>query len=804
MPDTLPELPIVPKATLRRLGWPYLLDALAGRTRTALGRERALALAPLPHAEAVAAQMQRIEEVRAVHRLGESFPVGGVPDVRPHLALAEKQGILEGTALREVASVMRVASDCVHFLDRQAALLPTLRADHPEMGGLERFAKRIEAAIDPSGEVSDDASPALAEARAKVRRLHDRMRRTAEEMVHSQAWAERLQDTYFTVRGDRYVVPVKASFRYQVGGIVHNVSNTGQTVFIEPPALVEGGNELAMASADAAEEERRVLRDLTVSVQREAERIREDLSALGALDFLEAAAKLAGAMDASVPRLVGPEEPFALTDLRHPILMVQGKKVVPNEVRLEGEARCLVVSGPNAGGKTVTVTAVALCAVLARHGLPVPAAAESRLPLYRSVRAVAGDEQDLERDLSTFTAHLKELERLLRDAAPGTLLLVDEIAADTDPREGAALAVAVLEGLLEKQAHVLVTTHLEALKALAASDPRFLGAAVGFDMDRMAPTYRLRLKASAGSSALEVAARVGLPKEIVEHARVHLSGDTGTLARVLRDLETAQAEAAEEARRLKDAEKRLAEARDEVLLEKKALEDARHALKIEAQKELLAEIEQARKEVGELVAKLQAQPSMRPANEAVKHLDALAQKTRTDIAREEEDAEAPTDAPPAAVAPGVYVRVPSMGDREGEVLEVGAADALVALGSLKMRVALTDLVPLRRAPRTARPAKLGRSKKDRAEEARPAAPTQPDERIDVRGFRVDEGLMEVERRLDRLFAEGATRAVVVHGHGTGAMKQAVRDLLGRTPYVRDQRPGERHEGGDGVTVVELG
>ncbi len=795
-----------PVDTRRRLGWPLVLRALADRTRTALGREGAEGLSPLPDREAVLGRLGRIAAMRELHRLGESLPLAGVPDVRPHVTHAGKEGLLEGPALREVATVLRAASETARLLGRFPDALGEIRARWPELGGLSELARRIETAIAPDGEVADAASPALAEARARVRGLHERLRRQAEALVQSREWADALQEAYFTVRGDRYVLPVKAAFRYQAGGIVHNVSNTGQTVFVEPPALVEAGNELALATAEVAEETRRVLQGLTGAVRDAGDKVLDDLRALGALDLLEAMARLAGDLDASSPEVPWAAGAFSLRGLRHPLLVLQGKRVIPNDLAPEASARCLVVSGPNAGGKTVTVTAVALCALLVRHGLPVPAEPGSVVPLYPVIRAVVGDEQDLERDLSSFSAHLQELRRVLEDAGDGALVLVDEICADTDPREGAALAVAVLEALLDRGARVLVTTHLAALKALAATDDRFLAAAVGFDAERMSPTYRLRLHASAGSSALEVASRVGLPGEVVEAARRHLSGDEGSLANALRDLAASQAEAAREADRLRAAQAELAQAEARVEAARADLEAERRSLRTQAQETLLEDIETARRQVKQTVAELQAKPKMRQAGEVDRQLEEMAKAARAAVARQQE-AEAPATGT-GTLQPGSFVRVPSLGDKDAEVLEVGAHDALVALGALKTRVPLDHLVPLRRPPKAQPARRIATPKAQKlanAERARGGPVNEaPPETIDLRGQRVDEALAELTRRLDRLFAEGALRAVVIHGHGTGALKQAVRDYLASAPYASSIRPGDRHEGGDGVTVVEMG
>ncbi|MEY2668943.1 MAG: hypothetical protein RJA59_1581, partial [Pseudomonadota bacterium] len=580
----------------------------------------------------------------------------------------------------------------------------------------------------------------------------------------------------------------------------HNASQSGQTLFVEPDGMVEMGNELAIANAMAAEEEERILRELSAAVTARAADLERDLAILSSLDLLEAQALLASDLDAAAPEVVGPGDGISLRDLRHPILVLQDKKVVASDVRLEPPGRALVVSGPNGGGKTVAITAVGLSALMLRAGLPIAAGRGSRLPFYPSVRAAVEEHGDMARDLSTFTAHLTAVRDIAAVAGPGTLVLVDEIAADTDPREGAALASALLEEFLDRGATVLVTTHLDELKALALSDPRFQNARVGFDPDRLAPTFQLHLGSPGSSSAIEVARRVGLPEAVLERARAALSGRGGALGEALRTLSeergrleaqrAALAREAEAARRREETAAR----REEAAFRAEKEAGARVAAS------LADEVEAARDEVRRVLAGLQSAPTVRKATEASQKLEewsgSLEKASRVAVSQA---AAAPEAAPGGAVLPGVRVRVASLG-QEGEVLELAGDEAVVQLGALRIRRPLSDLLPLRGK---AKGATLARAREDRlraAEQARPAPLASGSRRLDVRGMRVDELLREVDGFLDRLFGEGATDAVIFHGHGTGALKEALRDHLKESPYVGAFRRGDPQEGGDAVTV----
>ncbi|HSN90236.1 MAG TPA: endonuclease MutS2, partial [Anaeromyxobacteraceae bacterium] len=540
--------------TLRELGWPEVLSALAARCRLPAGRRRALALPFQQDATAAGESLARVAEARSLSEAGVSLPLGGVGDVEGHLDRAARGGVLEPLALREVAGLVRAA-------DRTRAALLSRAADSPRLGALAEplsagsgLADRVERAIEPSGAVADRASPALAQARDRARGLHRALKAQVEGLLGDPGMQRHLRDSYFTIRNERYVLPVLASARSAVPGIVHNASQSGQTLFVEPDGMVELGNELAIANATAAEEEQRILRELSEAVTEGSPRLQADLGILAALDLLEASARLASDLDAHAPDLAPAAGGFELLSLRHPLLVLQGKSVVASHVRLEPPARALIVSGPNGGGKTVAISAVALSACLLRAGLPVPAALGSRLPFFLEVRAAIDERGDIAKDLSTFTAHLAAVKEMLAGAVPGSLVLVDEIAADTDPREGAALAAAILEALVERGATVLVTTHLDELKALALTDPRFANARVGFDPERLAPTYQVHLGSPGSSSAIEVAGRVGLPPAVVERARAGLSGRGGALGQALQALDAergrllSERRAAEEAR----------------------------------------------------------------------------------------------------------------------------------------------------------------------------------------------------------------------------------------------------------------
>jgi len=728
-----------------------------------------------------------------------------VADIRGSVERAEKGGLLEPRELTGCAQTLFAFTRTREALAEKSGLVPRLAFVGQRLPDLERLAARIDRCFEADGEISERASPALKEARDRIRGLHRAIKSRLDTLLHDEKFLLNLRESYYTLRNNRYVVPVLAQARGEVPGIVHNASQSGQTLFVEPESLVGIGNDLAIAQSVASEEERRVLQELSDAVGRESARILAGVDAAAELDEAEAAAQLGADLGASTPVVEDADGPLVLLQLRHPLLVLRGREVVANDVRLDGAVRALVISGPNAGGKTVTLTAVGLCGVLMRAGLQIPAVDGSRVPLFTSVHSAVGDAQDLAQDLSTFSAHVQELRRILEAAGPGGLALIDEIAADTDPREGAALAIAVLEELIGRGVRVLVTTHLEELKALTHVDPRFLNARVGLDSKRMVPTYKLQLGAAGTSSALDLASRMGLAPHVVDRARELARSSGGPLTQALAAAEEERRALAEELERARTATaaaeasaRALAGERAEFAEQRRAEESA-HA------ERLRIESERALAEVSSQLAELRQQASVERAEAARAVLAAQAEAARVRAeALSRESARNALAPAPDTLRVGDVVHHLGL-RRDVTVLELAGNEVLVSAGALKMRVPRAELAGARdeKPPSRFPSGDRGRTSLARASDAAPRALEAPALRVDVRGLRAEEAVREVEAFLDQAFRNGDPGVLVLHGHGTGALKQAVREYLEESPYVRMYRPGESHEGGDGVTVVGL-
>src|SRR2546423_2980840 len=628
-----------------------------------MGKERCRSLVPGDSEEEAARRLARVEEARELRRLDRELPLADALDVRPALGRAAREGTLEPHELLAIARLIRAAVGARRFCLSLRDRVP-LHAELAEtLSDFEPLAHELERAFDPAGKLLDTASPLLAELRERSRGLHRGIKARLEEMLADEDVVGMLRDAYYSVRGDRYVVPLRAEHKAHLPGIVHNASGSGQTLFVEPQELVELGNQLTIADASALEEEQRILGELPGAGGRRAGALARDVDPLGTLDETLAGARLADELSASPPRLGNASmESFRLSAARHPLLVLQmnargrGGSVIANDIELPAPARALVISGPNAGGKTVTITAVGLSALMARAGLPVAAAEGSRMPLYRTVYTAIGDEGDLSRDLSTFTAHLTALRYILEAAGPGTLVLIDEIAADTDPREGAAIAAAALEKLVAAGAQVLITTHLEELKALALSDERFASASVGFDVDKLAPTYRLRMGEVGRSSAIEIAARVGLPADVCARAKEILGGGSSALASALERLESERAAASRARAEAEALRKSLAEERQGLQGEIAALRAAEREVRSGARAELVEDLARRRQEIAEMVAELQAAPALARAVEAQQRVARLEAGEAREAAREQVRAREPEAETGGEIRPGVAVR----------------------------------------------------------------------------------------------------------------------------------------------------
>ncbi len=769
--------------TLRVLELTAVREIVAESTSFQPGRELAEAMEPVTDLGDAERLQDETAAARDLMRAVPSAGLRGARDIREPLRRSRLGGVLDPEQLYGVAATVRAAE----ALFGQVGTYPPLAARARFARPPAEAAQAIEHAISPEGEVLDRASVALASARAELRSALARLQQRVDGLLRSPSLAKMLQEPIVTQRGGRYVVPVKAEYASAVKGIVHDRSASGATVFVEPLDILDANNTLREAELAEKAEVERVLARLSRQVEAAATELEAVLAALAALDLVLARAHFAESFECVRP-VLSAEGVIDLIHARHPLLVRQlGDAVVPIDVRLGGETRALVVTGPNTGGKTVTLRTIGLLALMAACGLPVPAAPGTTLPVVRSVFADIGDEQSIQQSLSTFSSHLRNVVATLAEAGGGDLALLDEIGAGTDPDEGAALAMAVLETLLERGTLVAATTHYPELKAFALNTRGVMNASVEFDPVTLRPTYRVHLGLPGASNAFAIASRLGLAPSVLERAEAHLSELHRSLERTLREAERARTDLAE---RLEGATLSAREA-------ERALEGARREadrIRGEAHERL----RRARTEAEDLL--LQARRAIRQAEEARDRASRrdLVEDARAALAEAEaaRDAVAPAPPPSATVPIAVGSPVVIRGMSEpGTLLSLDAKGvAEVAAGALRLRVPASEL---REAP--VPDAAPVRSSRATVQGTAAQVPLQ----LDIRGARAEEAIAAVDRYLNDAAVAGYERVRIVHGKGTGALRAAIRTALAQHPLAREVATAGRNEGGDGATIVTL-
>lgn len=788
------------------LEFPQVRSRLAAMTSFEPSRRLADALEPSPDAVIVGRALDETDQARSLLSDRPGVGIGGAKDLEPLVGRAVRGGRLEPLGFIDIVDTLDAAVRLATALadDRRPLIRDVGRRLHP----LPALRSTLARSFDPAGELLDTASPRLGALRATVRIAYDRLRRRLDALVGSELGSA-LQEPIVTLRNGRYVVPIRAEARGRVKGVVHDASGSGATLFVEPLVVVELGNAWREAQAAVEEEEGRILDELSALVAAHAAMLRETLGALAQFDFWSAKAQLAAEMDAVRPAAAEATQ-IVLLSARHPGLT---GRVVPIDVRLGDGYTALVITGPNTGGKTVALRTLGLLSLMHQAGLHVPAAEGSQLPVLRDVFADIGDEQSIAQSLSTFSGHLRSIIRIVERAGPGTLVLLDELGAGTDPTEGSALAQALLDHFIRSGALVAATTHYAEIKVYAHETPQARNASVAFDLETLSPTYRLTIGLPGGSQAFAIAERLGLPEAIVADARSRLTENQRAFESTLASIRRQEDETAAAVDRARAAELRAVEAlrtaEDE---RRRARRDRADALRT-AREEAERLVEQLRDEVAGMRRRLERETVTAPVIDGAL---ARADQTLERLGRESAAEEPPARRPgPASWRVGDRVRSRS-GGWEGRVaaLERSGRRVAVEAGGLRVSVASDDLEPAAGAHGSAG-ADAGPSGGERRPEPMPdrsasgiaslrlARARAVASSLDLRGARVDEATDALSRYLDDASLAGLEQVVVVHGLGTGALRDAVRGLLGAHPLVRGFRAGERGEGGDGATIVRL-
>jgi DNA mismatch repair protein MutS2 len=788
------------------LEWPAIIEKLASQAVSGLGAVQCRNLILADSIEAAQHSLHETAEMVALEASGPGLPLAAIPDLRSTVARAAKGAVLTAMELQGISVVLGLVSEMTRYLRARSHEAPHVWAVAAGLEPLEDLKQTIDRCIDADANIRESATSELRALTQQSNALKRKIRTRLEAILGSGRFADLLQESYFAQRENRYVLPIKSERKAEVPGIVHDVSASGATVFIEPRELVDLNNQIKEADLAVEREVRRILQRLSEEISLHHEILLTNLDLIGRLDCLHAKAMLARLLDAADPLLNG-EGRIRLVQARHPLLVLHRKNletpavatapVIANDIEFGPGVRVLIISGPNTGGKTVTLKIVGLFALMVRAGLQLPCDPGSHMAFFPRVFAEIGDAQDLKKDLSSFSAQMRDIVSIIRESTSQSLVLLDEPATSTDPAEGSALAQALLIHLAKVGATVVATTHYNPLKALAQEHPGFAGASVGFNPVTLSPTYRLIPGMPGGSSAIDIAGRLGMDEKILEDAVGLMSGQERAVERLMEDLQQIRQKLDQEMRRISELRIEVEEAArlQKDLAARQALteKEARQVMR----KKITEELHHARTEVRSVIEALKNDKRLVKAQEAKARLAEFEQSARRRVA-----------------PPGDYRSIQDLqrGDQV-ELLDLGTVGILaespsgkkrvrVRMGDREISVVTSKLAGLCEPASTPRPSPAPAATRGCRIELGPGDPNVSTV-LDVRGHIAEEALEALRRCLDGAMLKGVACLRLIHGHGSGRLKQVLREYLRESPYVATFRPGDRTEGGDGVTVIHL-
>lgn len=771
-----------------------ILNSLARHAANGLGEQAALQLRPSSELEEVKRRLQATDEAMTVERLKGGPPLSGVKDIRGALKRARIQAMLSSSELWDISVLLFAARRTKRHIAavHEEEAIPLLQDLAETISDQKQLEEDIRQCVDEQGEILDQASFELAAIRRELRIGETRIREKLEAMIRSSNAAKMLQEQLITIRNDRYVIPVKQEYRGHYGGIVHDQSGSGATLFIEPEAIVAMNNKLRETKLREEQEIERILSRLTEQVGLIADVLEYDTGAVETLDFMFAKARLAREMKASLPRM-NDRGFLKLRKARHPL--IPADQVVPIDVELGNSYTSILVTGPNTGGKTVTLKTIGLLNLMAMSGLFIPAEDGSQMCVFDAIYADIGDEQSIEQSLSTFSSHLTNIIRILEQMTPKSLVLLDEVGAGTDPAEGSALAIAILEHIHRLGCRMLATTHYSELKAYAYERKGVINASMEFDVQTLRPTYRLLVGVPGRSNAFAIAERLGLSKSIIDHARGEVTEEDMRVETMIASLEDNRLRAEAERETASKLRMELETMRQKLTRELEKQETEREKRQAQAEEKARAIVDKARREAQEIIAELRqlamegVQVKEHMLTEARKRLDEAAPESKL-AAKPKREAK-----PVRRIEAGDDVRVYSL-NQKGSVVELAGEEAVVQLGIMKMKVPLDDLELLSSSKSAAKPVQSGANvKRTRGETVR--------SELDLRGANLEEALMEVDRFLDEALLGNLGQVYIIHGKGTGILRSGIQEFLRKHKHVKSFRLGSFGEGGTGVTVAEL-
>jgi DNA mismatch repair protein MutS2 len=779
---------------LKVLEFTKIKEQLFDYASSSLGRDKIKDLVPSTDFEEVVRLQAETDEAATVFRIKGNVPLSGIYDIRAHIKRSVIGGVLSSHELVHVASTIHASRQMKRFIEELAeerTELPILVEQVAQIIPLTNLEHEIKHAIDESGEVLDSASDLLRSLRHQLRANESRIRERLESMIRSSSAAKMLSDAIVTIRNDRFVIPVKQEYRGHYGGIIHDQSSSGQTLFIEPQVIVQLNNQLQDIRVKEQLEIERILTELSAKTAEYESELKVIVDILANLDFIFAKAKYGKKIKASMP-IMNDEGRIALYKARHPLIPID--EVVANDIMLGNEYTTIVITGPNTGGKTVTLKTLGLCSLMAQAGLQVPAQDGSELAVFDAVYADIGDEQSIEQSLSTFSSHMVNIVDILDRVDFNSLVLFDELGAGTDPQEGAALAISILDEVHRRGARVIATTHYPELKAYGYNREGVLNASVEFNVETLSPTYKLLLGVPGRSNAFEISKRLGLNERVIDAARSHVSEDTNQIDKMIASLEESKRAAEREQEEARDFLKQAEKLHQD--LQKQLIEyyDKKDSMMEKAAEKAADIVDEAKQEAEKVIRDLRKMRTEKHAE--IKEHELIDAKKRLEQAAPEikkSDKLTNKKTKKHTFTPGDEVKVLTF-DQKGTLLDrVSDNEWQVQIGILKMKVKEKDLEYLSTPKQV---------------ETRPMAIVKGRDtlvklELDLRGERYEDALLKVEKYIDDALLASYPRVSIIHGKGTGALRHGVQEYLRNHRSVKKIRFGEAGEGGSGVTIVEF-
>lgn len=782
---------------LKILEFDKILNIMAEFTSNEAVKKRIISLKPSKDlAEAKKYQHQTTEAANMIIQHGE-IPSLSVSDITVSTKRVSLGASLSMRALLDISRLLSASRRIKDYIGKGESV-PILQGLAERITVLKPLEQQIEMCILSEEEIADTASPTLSSIRRKMRSLQGKIKDTLDSIIHSTHYQKYLQEPIVTMRDGRYVIPVKAQYKSEVAGIVHDSSSSGVTIFVEPMSVVNTNNEIHSLKADEAAEIERILASLSAKVSEFGYEIDENYEAVCEADFIFCKGRLSVSLGATEP-ILNSDGIIDIKKARHPLIAKQS--VVANDIMLGGDFDTLVITGPNTGGKTVTLKTIGLFSIMAASGLHIPANDNSRAAVFDSVWADIGDEQSIEQNLSTFSSHMTNIVKITKNAGKNSLVLFDELGAGTDPVEGAALAVSILEYLRLEGATIAATTHYSELKLFALSTPGVLNASCEFDVQTLRPTYKLLIGVPGRSNAFAISKRLGLNDMIIQRAKSKMSEDSIHFEDIIRNLQKSRKKADSEAQKAKQMRREADEIKEKISEQKQTLDEKKQKILDEARREAKRIILEAKEESNAVIKELNSLKKAAKAQNISKGAEQLRMRLREKEKNIDESfsgvikPQVQKNAP-KTVKPGDKVEVLSLG-QICEVLKAPdtSGNVLVLAGIMKINASLSDLRVVTSMPKEVKkaPSHIGYTSK------KSGIKTE----TDLRGMNLEEAIMEADRFIDDAYMAGLNQISIIHGKGTGILRSGISDMLRRHKLVKSFRLGKYGEGEDGVTIVEL-